>query len=70
MNKRAIRLVVAGWMIAGFGAFQARSAESKPVFGEFVRLWQVCGPFASTSLLDPVLEGEGSVSPASHPLIG
>ena len=70
MNKCAIRLVVAGWMIAGCGALQARSSESKPVFGEFVRLWQVCGPFASTSLLDPVLEGEGSVSPASHPLIG
>ena len=70
MNKRAIGFVIAGWLIVACGVLQAQSTESKPILGEFIRLWQVCGPFASTSLLDPVVEDEGSVSPATHPSVG
>ena len=69
MNRHILRLVIAGWLIIQCGAVYAQLTETRPVSGEFVRLWQVCGPFASRSLLDPVADDEGAVSPATHPSI-
>lgn len=31
--------------------------------------WQVCGPFKTSGLFDPVLEEEGALTPARHPAI-
>jgi hypothetical protein len=48
-----------GWWFAA-GALLANCAV-----GEFIREWEVCGPFPASTLLASVVEREGAVSPAS-----
>ncbi|MFH0953963.1 MAG: glucoamylase family protein [Verrucomicrobiota bacterium] len=42
----------------------AQDDEAKPVSGEFIRTWQVCGPFPAHGVVNPVVEDEGAIAPA------
>ena len=37
--------------------------QTSPVLGEFVKAWQVCGPFDAQSVLDPIVPDEDLLAP-------
>ncbi len=42
---------------------------ARPVLGQFVRDWQVCGPFDAKSVIEPVVENEDAITPAANPQV-
>lgn len=61
---RRNRRIASSWKVAAVSVYSVWSVVS---FGaESVRTWQVCGPFESRSVLVPVVENEGVVTPAAE----
>lgn len=44
------------------GSAAAQEDLPKRVSGEFIRFWQICGPFPASGVTDPVVENEGRLA--------
>ncbi|MBN1269031.1 MAG: hypothetical protein JXB04_05545, partial [Kiritimatiellae bacterium] len=60
--------ILAGFVVA-LCIGSAASVSAAPATGEFIRAWQICGPFPARSVVPPIVADEAALNPVSHPTV-